>query len=453
MDGVESVRALPLWAGFPLAILAVIVATIQARKTEDGATRFIIFALTLRIILSGMHDLTFKSSPLGLSWNALATILVAGSGLLVIRRKVGFSLIVGAATPLLLVMLISTLINATFASGLSAIAKTCYFVVLATLVAQSAKAITPSRLCALLLPIMILPLIYQIVAIPLGVVKAGESDGSASYIGGFNHEAGFSVLLLASLTVTCFADTLKVSAKTGMIAWCLVALFLANYRTSIVAVGPLVLTSVFYMFVGAFHPRQRILMGVMVFGSLIAAFLIVVILAGDRFSDLGTALSYGTDIIQRPGTVTEEYRRLLSGRPAIWSEYVYGWVDADLIRKAVGFGPESWTQYFGFYAHNTLASALFEEGVLGFGATVILWIINLLIATRTASRSDRLRLVAAQFSFFILNMATMPMWMIEGMIFYALMVGLSVYYAKARLIDKRRVSFPATRFQQTVSAG
>jgi len=41
--------------------------------------------------------------------------------------------------------------------------------------------------------------------------------------------------------------------------------------------------------------------------------------------------------------------------------------------------------------------------------------------------------MAAHFSFFILNMATMPMWMIEGMIFYALIVGLSVHYAKERL--------------------
>jgi len=167
-----------------------------------------------------------------------------------------------------------------------------------------------------------------------------------------------------------------VKSKLALIAWCLAALFLANYRTSILAVGPLILTSVFYLLVRSFEPRQRVLMGLAVFGSLLAALIIIVVLARDRFADLVTVWNYGTNIIQRPETVTEEYRKVLSGRAVIWSGYVYGWVDADFLRKIIGFGPESWTKYFRLYAHNTLISALFEEGILGVAATVLLWICN-----------------------------------------------------------------------------
>ncbi|MGJ3628283.1 hypothetical protein AB5I41_17415 [Sphingomonas sp. MMS24-JH45] len=67
--------------------------------------------------------------------------------------------------------------------------------------------------------------------------------------------------------------------------------------------------------------------------------------------------------------------------------------------------------------------ALYETGLLGMFGILVIWSGTLMLA-RLAGAGPRLELVAAHVSFFLLNMATMPMWLIEGMIFYWIAVRL-----------------------------
>jgi len=180
-----------------------------------------------------------------------------------------------------------------------------------------------------------------------------------------------------------------------------------------------------------FVPRQRsIVLGAVLLVAT-ATVSLGAIAERDRFADIGFAISRGTSLIKPPGTFSTEERRTMSGRPAIWSQYLYAWYDGSPVRKMIGFGPETWGKAFRLYAHNTLVSTLYEIGVMGVFATLFLWGWMLALALM-ARGSPILVLAAAHLGFFILNMATMPMWMIEGMIYYGLLCGYTVYAYQRR---------------------
>jgi hypothetical protein len=161
----------------------------------------------------------------------------------------------------------------------------------------------------------------------------------------------------------------------------------------------------------------------------------VVIVAGlatfigaDRFQDLAVALSGDVDLIKPPSSFTTEERRLLSARPYIWSHYYYGWREGTTLNHLIGFGPDAWVTQFGFYAHNTVLSVLFEMGLLGVFAVIFLWLRNISLALH--AQGGRGVLIAGHVAFATLAMATMPLWQVEGLIFYAILCGITLYRAE-----------------------
>jgi hypothetical protein len=136
---------------------------------------------------------------------------------------------------------------------------------------------------------------------------------------------------------------------------------------------------------------------------------------------------------------TLEERRLLSARPFIWSAYIYGWLDGSTRNLLVGFGPNSWVGVFTVYAHNTLVSSLYEYGLIGVAAISLMWAWMLVTALRIKD-GPKGKLIAAHISFFVLNMATMPHWMIEGNILYGIICGYTVY----RALGPGKVAVPRT---------
>jgi hypothetical protein len=82
---------------------------------------------------------------------------------------------------------------------------------------------------------------------------------------------------------------------------------------------------------------------------------------------------------------------------------------------------------FAKYAHNTLVSTLYEYGPVGVVAIIFLWATMLLMAVRVR-HGPRAKLIGAHLSFITLNMATMPHWLIEGDIMYAIICGCTLHY-------------------------
>ncbi|MBK6702738.1 MAG: hypothetical protein IPG56_02460 [Caulobacteraceae bacterium] len=69
---------------------------------------------------------------------------------------------------------------------------------------------------------------------------------------------------------------------------------------------------------------------------------------------------------------------------------------------------------------------LYEYGVVG--VFVILWVwMSMLVSALRVRHPQGGVLVGAHLSYIVLNMATMPMWMVEGNILYGLICGYTLY--------------------------
>jgi O-Antigen ligase len=260
------------------------------------------------------------------------------------------------------------------------------------------------------------------------IAKASEADGSTSYIGGYNHEAAFSIVLATCFVIACFASGLSIWMRNAVLLALLVGMVLANYRTAILAFAPLAFVYFNLDILGRFPPRQRIILGVgvlMVTGvlALAAAWML-----RERFLDLFTTLSNIDALMKPQAEYTQEEHDLLSSRPYIWSGYVYAYLAGETKNYLLGFGPDSWIPVFRVYAHNTLVSMLYEYGLFGVFAISAIWATMLVMALRI-KEGPRGKLVAAHLSFFLLNMATMPHWMIEGDLLYGIICGYTLFLA------------------------
>lgn len=441
MDEIDSAgRSLPLYAMAPALALALLLLIVLLTRIRSAAARYVVFAVWLRLVMAALHEFTFDRSPLGLSWNALASVGVVGMSALVLRRRSLLDITLIPIYPIVLVIIASGMFNHQPALMLTSLTKFLYLAALSLAIWDALEDIGAERLLSHLIFPFLVPLVLQALSIALGV-SAGESERMTSYIGGYNHEAVFSVCLLAALLTLCLMPKISIRLKAALVGYCVIAILLANYRTAILAAAPLVALSLMSDAARRFVPSQRpliVLLGALaVVGSLIVA----ASLGQDRFSDVSVAISEGTDLIRPVGEFSPDDKRVMSGRPFIWSGYLYGWWNGSSMQKLIGFGPETWTLVFVTYAHNTVVSTIFEMGILGTAALLFLWVWMLWLAC-LAPTDVRPRLIAAHVSFFILNMATMPMWQIEGMIYYGILCGFSGYYAsqrlRSRLNDKAR---------------
>jgi hypothetical protein len=270
-------------------------------------------------------------------------------------------------------------------------------------------------------------LIWQALSVAMGIGKATETDATAvSYIGGYNHEAAFSVILATCLTVACFTTQLNKTVRLAIVLACIAGIVLANYRTTLVAVAPLLLMFFAFSSLRRFPLRDRPFVVSALIVLLAIGLGFASLLFAERFQDLTVATSGDVNFFKPAQYYTVEESRLLSGRPRIWSAYIYAWLEGDITEHVIGFGPESWNDVFPLYAHNTLVNYLYEYGIIG--VVVILWVWFSMLAAAIRVRHPHAGvLIGAHLSFLVLNMSTMPMWMIEGNILYGIICGYTLY--------------------------
>lgn len=422
MENVFS-PSLPIYASGFIALVFLLTLIWQMRILQSPSACFLVFAIAARFLSSAFHQFTFSPSPIGLSYTALVTVTVAVVGSFVVRRRQWAE---PALIPIFImggVIVLSGLFNLNPISSVGTLAKYAYFAIVMLAFIDACEDMETDRLLkSLLLPLSI-PFVFQIASLIFGVAKAGENDGSASFIGGFDHEAAFSISLACGLAVICLIRDMKLSIRLLAIIWCLAAILLANYRTAIIAMAPLVFMSLMtFPARSVVYRHQGLVRGLML--CLCFGVAIIAVWAGqERFADLASVASEGTDIIKSPEEFSEEDKRELSGRPFIWSNYVDTYLDGSPVNRLIGFGADSWQKFTALYAHNSLVSALYEFGIVGVLAMIFLWAWMAWIAVSSGSISA----MAAHISFFILAMATMPMWLIEGLLLFGLICGYGVF--------------------------
>lgn len=432
--GSTASLSLPILAAATLILVVPFV--VVAVRTKNWPARFVLLALWARYIFGAYHVFMFKPLFAGLSGNAMASIAMTGIGLLIIRLR---HLMLSALLPvylLIALVLVSGALNGDAMAAISVAVKYAYLMVVIVATFEAMRQDQEEKVMPLLLWAFAPLLLFQWLSLALNVPKGSEDGTGLVWIGGYNHESAFSLALVTAFMAGCLAIRLHPALRIGFLIAALIGIFLAGYRTAIFAVGPLALVAAWGVLTNHVKPEQR---------RSVAAVALVVVLAGgaavaaayhEKFADLFVFLSDPGSLIQPPREFTQVERQIMSGRPLIWSQYLYAYADGTPTQILFGFGAESWTGSFKVYPHNTLVGTLYELGLFGTGAMVLLWFSMALLAFQ-ARRHERAMLVAAHMCFIILNFATMPFWLVEGLAFYGLLCGYSLFSARAAALSRR----------------
>ena len=410
-------------------IVGLVSLTLVYRTITGNCNKYLAFAICaiwLRFFLSAFHTITYPSLIAGFSINALSSISVAGLGLLLIPTKV-FTL--RKLLPfyfLFLAIAISGFVNLKIPGTINVLVKWCYFLVLAGAIFLSVRAQGQSETFKKLLVAFFMPVTLQILSILLGEVKATENDGSASYIGGYNHEAAFSMIIVSFVFLVGITQRNAIKFRTSLFTLSVVLLVLVNYRTAILTILPIAAIFYYSLVEQRLKPSQKAPVLTIVTMVLVLVFVALSVSMQERFADVGTLASNLDLIFKSPMYFSEAEKDIMSARVYIWSQYIDALINSDMVRQLVGFGPESWRGVFDVYAHNTYVSYLYEYGYLGLVTFAYLCIFSLLITLTVSDKRLAKILPLSLIGFLTMNLATMPLWNIEGLIFFAILIGVTL---------------------------
>lgn len=443
-----TAQALPYGPAFGLGILLPVTAVllvalvIAARRAGSVAGAFVVVALWMRYTAGAYHLYMFKPLAGGLSGNALLSIGITAFGLLFVVRPANLALKWLLPVYVLVVLaLLSAGLNGDVTGGVNAGVKYAYMIVIMIAVFQALRSDPDARFLNWVMVSFLPLLVFQALSLALNLPKGSEDGDGLVWIGGYNHEAAFSVAMMTGFLVGCFAKSAPRGVRVAFLAATFLGILLAGYRTTILAAAPLALAAFLSGLTLSVRRDQRVPMAVtaVVAGVLLVSF--AALSYSESFTDLAAFLSNPAGLIKPPRDFDLLERQVMSARPLIWSSYIYAWAEGTPLQHLFGLGPESWEGVFKVYPHNTLVATLYELGWFGIAAMVALW--TVMFAAAASAHGERFKLLAAHFAFFLLNMATMPFWQVEGLALYGLLCGYTIYAARAaprpRMRSRRQI--------------
>lgn len=418
----EASRALPPQVLYPVTALLFLMLLRAMGKTANASGKLLLAVIWFRYVLQAFHEITYVSIA-GVSINAMVSLAVCGIGGIVLVRQLPMLGRFPVLLSLVGVIALSGIVNGAIMPTIETILKWGYFAIVVLAIQDCLARDGDARILRHLLWAFAPPLVYQLLSFAMGIGKATEGDGSISYIGGYNHEAAFSIVLVTCFTVAALAPRMNTFVRQALLGACLVGILAANYRTSLIAVAPIAFGYFVFGAARSAAPGRRFmisLVGLMIMsGALVAASYVM----SDRLSDLGVMAGGTEDLIRSPDEFTAAERDLMSGRLYLWNAYFDAYRSGSDVHLLLGNGADSWVDVFGLYAHNTLVSYLYEFGLAGTALIVFIWLAMIVRAFWIEDWALRGQLVCTHIGFILLNMATMPFWQIEGLILYALLCG------------------------------
>jgi hypothetical protein len=421
----EGSRLLPAAALYPTAALAVLMLGYALTRTHHLTGRFLILIIWLRYMMQVFPDVTHPPDFAGFSLNAWASLIVCGLGAFVVSHRLRVIGRLPIVLTLMSVIVVSGLINGAYDAAAETLLKWGYFFIVALCLYDCIQRDGDARILAPLLWAFAPQLMLQAASIALGIGKATEDDGSVSFVGGFSHEAAFSIVLVTCFAVASFAPRLHPAVRVGLLTACVVGIFAANYRTSLIALAPLAIGFFTFSTARSFTSRQRTFVGAATLVGAIGVTILAAWALRERMADI--AIAAGDEaLFKPPGEFNQAERDLFSGRIYLWSSYLHAYLAGDDIRILFGLGPDAWVGVFPTYAHNTFISYLYEFGLFGAVLVVCVWIGMLARARTIPDPWLRGQMMFAHVGFIILNFATMPLWQLEGLILYGLLCGYTI---------------------------
>ena len=337
--------SLPLWFLLPATGLFAVATIYWIIQTPGRAARYLIFVCWVRYTLGALHEFTYREAVFGVRWVALGSAALIALGLVVLDKRRLFSKPFVPVVAICGLMVISAIFNQELGRAIDPVLRFLFFILTTVAVWQALES-NGSSVIRRLLFVFAQPIVFQLASIALGVAKAGELDGSVSYIGGYYHEELFSLILVAAFLTAVLATKLDAWVRSGVFVLSLAGIYLTDYRTTILAVVPLAITFLLVVMPRFIRQDQRTLvrlMAVVVGSGLIVAGLAA---TGGRFSDLAAVAS--TDLFKPPEAYTYADQRILSARPYIWSQYLYAYAESPVLRKSLATDPTHGSANFRF---------------------------------------------------------------------------------------------------------
>ncbi len=400
--------------------------------------RFLFLLLLLRYVLNFFHIFTIVPIVAGQSINALSTILFMVGGVAALGRKIFQLKYLAVFYIFCALIVISGVLNMQVMGLANTLIRQVLFFSIA--VAVFLLPDDDRFNFTVLSKCFVVPLLYQLISLATHQYKATEGDGSVSYIGGYVHEAAFSMIPLALMVLT--VANREISFRTKLL-WCsisLVSIILCNYRTALLGALPMFAA----FLVSSIQVKRQsttwlIRSGLVASG--IAGIAVLFTMNQDRFGELLMIADKISLLDKMPSEFTTPERQFLSGRLQLWAGYLHAAAEGKGIHPFIGFGPDSWRGVFEKYAHNMFVSFIYEYGAIGVALTIIS-MLTMLYYSVNALPKYRIVLASLHISYFLLTLSTMPNVNIEGVILYGLMCGLTVrYYAQAKELRSRGMSY------------
>ena len=173
----------------------------------------------------------------------MASITLTAIGFLVIERRLLLLKAFGGVYLVIVATVVSASINDP-AEVVGSLTKWGYFIVLTAAAFEALGRHGSGAVFRTLIVAFLPPLALQALSVVVGLGKFSTSDNSICYIGGYNHEAAFSIIVLTFLYCSCFLEPdrpiLTFDVHPSLPSW---ALLLANYRTSLLAAVPILVAA------------------------------------------------------------------------------------------------------------------------------------------------------------------------------------------------------------------
>ncbi len=392
------------------------------------STRVVFWVILIRFILASFPNITYPQLIGPFSLVSLYSIFVVGfiflfflSNHIEIKKDTNL-LFIGL---ILTLMVFAAVINSHYIQSVASLVKWLMLLQLTNLVFNAVKEDGAVKVLQTIGFSYLYPIIMLVASVVLGVSKATENDGSTSYVGGFNHEAVFSVIILSGMFMFILKAALerRFSLLFLHIGTLFVLLFLVNYRTSILACLGLFATAGLMVFLKSSMVKKVAI--------LFLGFLAITVVANidsssiaERFAEIPQALASASSFTVLPEFFDSDERRFFSGRIFFWASYIHEALNGSVSQIWFGHGMDSWKGFFEKYAHNTFVSFFYEVGFVGLFLLLVFFTSLTVKAFKGENWLAKILLVGAISAFIILNVATMPLWQIEGVIFLSILIAL-----------------------------
>lgn len=419
----------------PAFLISLAIVLGQTRVMTDAPTRFVLLAIWCRYAVAMFHEVTYRPIVGGLSIVAVVTVASVGLGIAVLGPRVFAYARIVPFYPFAAAALVSSVLNDRMMGLFNNGMKWIFMILVAVAAYEGMKRHGAVRLFRALACVFVVPIALQWLSYAADLKKISESSTNAdlavSFIAGYQHQAGFAVIILTFLLVVIFSEADRFIASLAGVAIAFVGLVLCDYRTAMIAAAPPAVAFMLVESVRRFRPGERVAI-VTVMGVLFAIGIAgLFVLKQDRFSDLLVIADKGGALVKLPEHFTEPEQKMLSGRAVLWSDYISSYLRLDTGSRIIGRGADSWIGQFSLYAHNNFVSFLYEYGALGLTLFLTFLVSGFLTAVRS-SGINRLVLICCHAGFVLLSLGTMPMWLVDGGILYALLMARTWYANLAR---------------------